>query len=546
MASTTRQSNLILNQDWKRIYQTFKNADFKSYDFENLRRVIISYLRDNYAEDFNDYIESSEYMALIDAIAFLGQSLAFRIDLASRENFIELAETKQSVLRIAKMLSYNAKRNVASSGLLKFTTVTTNEPIIDGNGKNLANQVIQWNDPTNPNWLEQFTLILNAAMSDNTEFGRSQGSAVIQGINTDQYRFRTYSTDVPIYSYTKNVAGRNMPFEIVSTSINGSTKVYEESPYPGNQIGFIFRNDGTGPASANTGFFIMFKQGSLQYADFNIAAPTLNDTVAVASQNINNDDVWLYSLNSAGAQQNEWHSVPSLVGSNIVYNSVSSNIRNIYSVVTKENDSIDLVFADGVYGNLPQGSFRVYYRVSNGLSYYINPSDMKGINISIPYINSQGIAYNLSIGLGLQSTVSNASASETTDSIRTNAPATYYTQNRMVTGEDYNLAPLGSSQNILKVRSVNRVSSGVSRNYEIIDATGNYSSVTVFGDDGYVYKNESEKSLSFRFNSTIEIVNFIRNYIQPVFSSNDLYNFYALIYKIENKVSVIDSFYCIV
>jgi hypothetical protein len=203
MTTTSRQNNLILNQDWTRIYQTFRNADFKSYDFENLRRVIITYLRENYPEDFNDYIESSEYLALIDAVAFLGQSLAFRIDLASRENFIELAETKESVLRIARMLSYNAKRNVAAKGLLKFTSVTTTEDIVDSNGRNLAQQIVSWNDPTNTNWLEQFILVLNSAMADNTEFGRSQGSATIQGIPTEQYRFRTTSTDVPIYSFSK-------------------------------------------------------------------------------------------------------------------------------------------------------------------------------------------------------------------------------------------------------------------------------------------------------------------------------------------------------
>ena len=164
MTTTTRQNNLILNEDWTRIYQTFKNADFKSYDFENLRRVIITYLRENYPEDFNDYIESSEYMALIDAVAFLGQSLAFRIDLASRENFIELADRKESVLRLARMLSYNAKRNVAATGLLKFSTVTTTEDILDSNGKNLAQQIISWNDPTNTNWLEQFITVLNLSL----------------------------------------------------------------------------------------------------------------------------------------------------------------------------------------------------------------------------------------------------------------------------------------------------------------------------------------------------------------------------------------------
>ena len=163
MTTTSRQNNLILNEDWTRIYQTFKTADFKSYDFENLRRVVISYFRENYPEDFNDYIESSEYLALIDAIAFLGQSLSFRIDLASRENFIELAERKESVLRLAKMLSYNAKRNIAAKGLLKFDTVSTTESVLDSNGKNLAQQTIVWNDPTNQNWSEQFIAVLARA-----------------------------------------------------------------------------------------------------------------------------------------------------------------------------------------------------------------------------------------------------------------------------------------------------------------------------------------------------------------------------------------------
>lgn len=526
MTTTSRQNNLILNQDWTRIYQTFKNADFKSYDFENLRRVIITYLRENYPEDFNDYIESSEYMALIDAIAFLGQSLAFRIDLASRENFIELAETKESVLRIARMLSYNSKRNIASSGLLKFTSVTTTEDIVDSNGKSLAQQIITWNDPTNTNWLEQFILVLNSAMADNTEFGRSQGSATIQGIPTEQYRFRTTTTDVPLFSFSKTVSARSMPFEIVSTAFANSENIYEEPPVPGNQLGFVYRNDGTGPGSPNTGFFLMFKQGTLELADFSIDIPSTNEKISVNSANINNDDVWLFSLSSSGAQLQEWTKVSSLVGNNIAYNSVSQNIRNIYSINTKESDNIDLVFADGVYGNLPQGAFRVFYRISNGLTYTIYPNEMRGINISIGYVNKSGISHTLTVGLALQSTVANSAASEDIDTIRTNAPAVFYTQNRMITAEDYNLAPLSASQNIIKIKSINRTSSGISRNYDIIDASGKYSSINVFCDDGYIFKEENESVLTFKFSNRLDVINFVRQNIEPVFNSSDVYNFY--------------------
>ena len=526
MTTTSRLNNLILNEDWTRIYQTFKNADFKSYDFENLRRVIISYFRENYPEDFNDYIESSEYLALIDAIAFLGQSLAFRIDLASRENFIELAERKESVLRLAKMLSYNAKRNISAKGLLKFDTVSTTESVLDSNGKNLAQQTIIWNDPTNQNWSEQFVAVLNAAMTDNTEFGRSQGSDTIEGIQTEQYRFKTSSTDVPIFTFSKVVSGRQMTFELVSTSFKGKEEIYEEPPVPGNQLGFVYRNDGRGGTSSNTGFFLMFKQGSLELADFSINIPSTNEIISVDSDNINNDDVWLFGLSAAGVQQNEWTKVSSLVGSNIAYNSVTSDIRNIYSVITKANDRVDLAFADGVYGNLPQGAFRVFYRRSNGLLYQIAPSEMRGITISVPYVNKQGIRHTLTITLGLKYTVSSSSASESIDSIRANAPAQYYTQNRMVTGEDYNLAPLSTSQDILKINAINRTSSGISRNFEIIDATGKYSSVNVFSNDGFVYKEEIERSLSFKYTNRIEILNFIRNSIEPVVNDTDVFNFY--------------------
>lgn len=526
MTTTSRQNNLILNQDWTRIYQTFKNADFKSYDFENLRRVIITYLRENYPEDFNDYIESSEYMALIDAIAFIGQSLSFRIDLASRENFLELADRRESVLRIARMLGYNAKRNSAASGLLKFSTISTTEEIVDSNGRNLADQIITWNDPTNTNWLEQFLLILNASMADNIEFGRSQGSAIIQGIQTEQYRFRSALRDVPLFSYTKNVASRSMNFELVSTSFRGQESIYEEPPTPGNQLGFIYRQDGRGPGSANTGFYLMFKQGNLELADFTIDVPTVNESVAIEAEGINNDDVWLFQVDANNTQINQWVKVSNLVGNNIAYNSLENNIRNIYSVSTRENDTIELLFADGVYGNLPRGTFRAYYRTSNGLSYSISPAEMRGVNVSIPYVSKAGNLETLTVSLGLNYTVSNASSSESTDNIRAVAPALYYTQNRMITAEDYQLAPLSSSQEILKVKSINRTSSGISRNFEIVDASGKYSSIRVFADDGYIYREEVERNLTFKFSNRLDIINFIKNKIEPVFTATDVYNFY--------------------
>jgi len=53
------------------------------------------------------------------------------------------------------------------------------------------------------------------------------------------------------------------------------------------------------------------------------------------------NDVWLYRLDSNGLQTDEWTKVPSLSGNNIIYNSISKDIRNIFTVVTTANDKIE-------------------------------------------------------------------------------------------------------------------------------------------------------------------------------------------------------------
>ena len=67
--------------------------------------------------------ESSEYIALIDMIAFLGQSLSFRADLNARENFLETAQRRDSIPRLARMLNYYPKRQQIARGLIKVNSV---------------------------------------------------------------------------------------------------------------------------------------------------------------------------------------------------------------------------------------------------------------------------------------------------------------------------------------------------------------------------------------------------------------------------------------
>ena len=530
MATTDRQNRLLVAEDWRKIYQSFQQADFKSYDFETLRRTMVAYLKENYPDDFNDFVESSEYVALIDLIAYVAQALSFRVDLNARENFLETAERRNSVLRLARLINYNAKRNQPARGMLKIDSISTTQDVQDSTGTNLANSTIIWNDSANANYREQFTAILNAANQTGQLFGKPRESGKIGGIDTEVYTLSSNQLDLPIFKFQKSVGGTARAFEVVPSSINDSDSIYESTPVPGTGLTYTYRADGSGDSSNNTGFFFLFKQGTMENQDFTVDTSITNYVKSITTANINNSDVWLYKLDQFGQLSEEWSKVPSLSGNNAIYNSLSKAERNTYNVVTKNNDTIDLVFGDGNFSNLPLGSFRTYYRTSDNAKYAIQPADMQGISLTVPYTDANGAQQSLSISVSLKASVYNSAATESNDSIKEKAAQVYYSQNRMITAEDYQVVPLSASQEIVKVRSVNRSASGISRAKEILDPTGAYSDVNVFAEDGILYREESLQQFTFTFNNKNNIQSTIDTLVEAKLKEAYARQFYYLKY----------------
>lgn len=524
MSITTRQTNLLVNQDWTQVYQTFKQADFQSYDFETLRKTMIDYLRTYYPEDFNDFTESSEFIALIDLIAFLGQSLAFRGDMNARENFFDTAERRDSILKLARLISYNPKRTISASGYLKFDSVSTTESVFDSNGLNLSNIQINWNDTANTDWQEQFTTILNAALINNQAIGKPGNSQKISGISTEEYSINITPGIVPRQSFNAIVENTNMAFEAVSATSVGETYVYEPAPTPSGKFNILYRNDNLGNNSVNTGFFLYFKQGTLGTQDFNLAQSMPNRVVNVNFNNINNEDVWLYQLDVNGTPTTEWSAVPAISGINVIYN--QSTNRNLFQVNSRTNDQVDLVFGDGSFSNIPQGIYRLYYRTSNGLHYKISPDEIQSVTLSFPYVSRTNSIETLTIVASLHYTVANAQTRESIDDIRTKAPAQYYTQNRMITGEDYNLLPYTNFSSILKAKAVNRTSAGTSRFLDVLDVTGKYSSTNIFCSDGILYQRPVTQSNTFSFSSAQDVYQAIYNTVAPIVSGTPMLQYY--------------------
>ena len=537
MATTTRQTAIFGVEDWKQIYQTYREADFQSYDFETLRKSFVDYLRLYYPETFNDYIESSEFIALLDIIAFMGQSLAFRTDLNTRENYLDTAERRDSVVRLANLVSYSPKRNTAAQGLLKVFNVTTTENVVDYNGVNLSNVTVDWADPTNPDWQEQFTAIINAALVDTQRIGRPGNKQTLLGVDTAEYAVNLVPGFLPVIPYTATVDGVNMPFEATTSTSAGRDYLYEPSPVPNSNFNVLFRNDQLGFSSANTGYFFMFKQGTLQNTDFNLAERTSNRTVNINVEGVNNTDRWLFELTNLGNINREWQYVES------VYTAAAEQtvaLRPIYSTTSRSNDQITLVFGDGVFSEIPVGIFRCYTRASNGLQYIINPEEMQNVTLPISYTDRNGNIQTITFTCGITQPVSNAQARETIDAIKQRAPARYYTQNRMVNGEDYNLFPYTAYNSIIKSKALNRSSIGTSRYLDLVDNTGKYSSTNTFSSDGAVWEQNILPTVLFSWINRNEIADFVTNTAQPQIGQATMKQFYYANFP-RPPVNVVDS-----
>jgi hypothetical protein len=520
MSQSLRQSELFAGADWQVLYRAFTTINFNASDPPTINAALRSYIQQNYPENMNDWTESSEFVALIDLLSWLAGTLAFKTDINAREAFLETAETRAAILRLARFISYNPRRNQAAQGLVKLVEVSTDDDIYDGFGVNLNGVAIKWDNPDDSDWFERFTLVLNASFISTNLFGTPLKTGTVADAKTQLYRFNNRMGGFAP-GFSAKASGTTMDFEVVNVDFDDGGGFYERDPNDENAFHLTYRNDGNGNSSSQTGFFMLFKQGTTQRQTYGISTPVENRVIDLNTNGINDTDVWVQTVTDSGTVTANWAKVPAIYNENITYNNYDASIRNIFSVITRDEDAISLRFSDGRFGAVPVGNIRSTYRVSNGLQYQIKPSDINRVKLTLPYTNRRGVPKNLTLTFSLQESVSNSTPRETDDQIKARAPSVYATQNRMVSGEDYNTFPLQSNLAV-KLKAVNRVYSGHSRFIDLNDPTGTYQDLNVFSDDGIFFREPYNLYTEVPLALNASASELITNYIQPMLQRQEV------------------------
>ena len=533
---------------WERAHEIFTQVNFNAFDYNTIKESLLDYVKLYYPEDFNDYIESSEFIAILELFAYVGELLAYRMDLNAHENFITTAERKESILRLAKLISYKASRNITARGLVKMTSITTTENVIDSAGRNLVGRRIYWNDSNNADWKEQFILIMNRALEQ--EFGTVTPDERVQ---VDDVLFELYTFDnnpfgpgtAATIPFTAAAGGVTAPMEVVPSMLT-DTGPEERRPEQNAKFSLTYANDGLGDGSDTTGFLMFTKQGTLQQQTQVFDGVTPNHTHDIPIDNINETDLWINNINPTTGEiltedpyaevmphlvaedlrYGEWIEVDLANAQNIIFN--TNKNRHKYEVESLDNDQVRVVFGDGEFSDIPSGTFQLWYRTSLNEDYIIEKTAVVDQGGSIAYTDVNGNVQTLSFTFSLVSSLLNASASEDIEHIRRTAPSVYYTQDRMVNGRDYNTFML-QDPTILKLRAINRTFAGDSKYITWHDPRESYENVKLFGDDLALYWVDEDPETGWVSiapeNTSAEAI--LGNYLEPRLSSTDYFSIVA-------------------
>ena len=528
MAQKTRQTKLFAAEDYTVVYESYINANFQAFDYDTMRSAMVDYVRNTYPENYNDWVESAEFVSLLDVVAQFGHNLAYRVDLNARNNFLTTSKKQESVYKLAEFLGYQPRRNVPAYGEMKVIAVKTNEAVIGSAGTSLGGNEIKYEITNNSSNLDDFITVLNAALQNSNRYGSPAKSSVIDNIKTDFYNLNNTSNQIK-FDIEGTALGKSATFNVINSEYDSVNRTFtEKMPDPVSSFGVYFKNDGKGINSINSGFFAGVKQGSLAYQDFVISDPIDNAVLDVTATDINQNDVWVQNINETGNVSKQWTKVSDVNG-NVIYNNLANGVRDVYSVKTRANNQISIVFPDRAFGNIPKDTIRVWYRTSANSTYVVRPDDLTNKKVQINYTGLDGNVYTLALTLQLKQPIANASSNETLDSIRENAPRNYATQDRMITASDYNTMLSGSNGGLVKIKSVNRTFSGHSRYSKFTDPTGMYSDLYLRGSDAVV--SESEKLVSYSTSSSDSSTQIFEKYVKNIINNDEFVNLYYTRFK---------------
>ena len=64
-------------ESWETVYTAFQTINFTAFDYDAVKESLVDYVKLYHPESFNDMIESSEFIAIVELFAYVAELLAY-------------------------------------------------------------------------------------------------------------------------------------------------------------------------------------------------------------------------------------------------------------------------------------------------------------------------------------------------------------------------------------------------------------------------------------------------------------------------------------
>ncbi len=103
------------------------NMNYTNQDFWSMKSRLIEYIKEQFAESFNDFVESDLAIMLIENWAFIADTLSFKMDQIANEIFIDTVSEVDNAFRLAILVGFKPQPPIAARSMWSATINNTLE-----------------------------------------------------------------------------------------------------------------------------------------------------------------------------------------------------------------------------------------------------------------------------------------------------------------------------------------------------------------------------------------------------------------------------------
>jgi hypothetical protein len=103
------------------------SLNYTNQDFWSMKQRLIDFIKEKFGKDFNDFVESSLAIMLIENWAFIADTLSFKMDQIANEVFIDTVTEVENAFRLSKLVGFRPQPPISARSLW---TARLNNPIL--------------------------------------------------------------------------------------------------------------------------------------------------------------------------------------------------------------------------------------------------------------------------------------------------------------------------------------------------------------------------------------------------------------------------------